>query len=334
MKKYGALMCALSFLFGAFFFCGGEAYGAEYKEFKLSNQFPPSHYISKGMVIFADNVKKYSGGSLQCKVFDSAQLYKDTEIVEALQDGLVESGLVPTNKWSGMIPAMDVFEVPFAFKDLPSIKKFLDGGAAKLLGAEFPSKGVVNLFWVDYGYVQFFNNKCPIKTPADMKGLTMRAFSGGDAETLLALGAAPTIMSSSEMYMALQRGTVDGATTGMPAAVSRKIFEVQKYMTLSNYACAQFVVQGNKKWWDTLSAKDKAAVTQAGRDTEAWIRGELAASELAALKTIKEAKVQVHELSDAEHKQFIAATAPVWQKFEDKAGDLGKRLIDIVRKTN
>src|SRR5512143_88730 len=72
-------------------------------EFRLSNQLPPSHHISKGLVLFAGKVKEYSKGAVEVKIFDSAQLFKDTEIVEGLQEGLVESGLVPVNKWSGMI---------------------------------------------------------------------------------------------------------------------------------------------------------------------------------------------------------------------------------------
>jgi len=160
-------------------------------EIKLSNQLPPSHHISKGLVVFSEKVAEYSGGDVTVRIFDSAQLFKDTEIVEALQDGLVEAGLVPVNKWSGMIPAADIFEMPFVFKDFESPKKFLNSGADKLLDGEFQKKGVKNLFWVDYGYIQFFNNKRPLKSPEDFKGLTMRTFSSGDAETLRALGAAP-----------------------------------------------------------------------------------------------------------------------------------------------
>ncbi|MDR3255750.1 MAG: DctP family TRAP transporter solute-binding subunit [Synergistaceae bacterium] len=300
-------------------------------EFKLSNQFPPSHHLSKGMIFFADKVNEYSGGKVKCKIFDSAQLYKDTEIVEALQDGVVEVGLVPTNKWSGMIPAIDVFEVPFIFSELPSIKKFLDAGASDLFNAEFSAKGVKDIFWVDYGYVQFFNSKRPLKTPNDFKGLSMRAFSSGDAAILAALGAAPTIMSSSEMYMALQRGTVDGATTGMPAAVSRKISEIQKYLTISNYSCAQFVVQGNLKWWNSLPDDEKDAITKAGRDTEAWVRDVIAESEAQALSDIKAAGLEIHTLTQDERDLFAKATASVWDEFAAKTGDLGKKLLDFAR---
>jgi C4-dicarboxylate-binding protein DctP len=263
------------------------------------------------------------------KIFDSAQLYKDTEIVEALQEGLVEAGLVPINKWSGMIPAADVFEVPFLYKDLSSLKKFLNAGAGDLLDKEFEKKGAKTLFWVDYGYIQFFNNKRPLAKPDDFKGLKMRTFSKGDADTLRALGAAPTVMSSSEMYMALQRGTVDGATTGMPAAVSRKVHEVSKYMTEANYTTAQFAVQGTLKWFAKLSAEQKDAVLKAGKYAEEWIRGVIAKEEDAAEQTIRKGGVQIHKLTADERPLFIKATEPVREAFAKKTGDLAKKLMEI-----
>jgi C4-dicarboxylate-binding protein DctP len=298
-------------------------------EIRLSNQLPPSHHISKGLVVFAQKVKEYSGGEVEVKVFDSAQLFKDTEIVEALQEGLVDSGLVPINKWSGMIPAADVFEMPFIFQDLSSTKKFIDAGAGELLDVEFQKKAVKTLFWVDYGYIQFFNNKHPLATPADFKGLKMRSFSSGDAETLRALGAAPTVMSSSEMYMALQRGTVDGATTGMPAAVSRKIMEVQKYMTEANYTTAQFAVQANLKKWQKIPKAQQEIILKAGKDAEAWIRGAIADSEKKARDVIVKAGVKIQTLTPENRKQFITATEPVRKNFADKTGPLAKKLMDI-----
>jgi len=308
--------------------CGASVASAK-TEFRLSNQLPPSHHISKGLVLFAAKVKEYSKGAVEVKIFDSAQLFKDTEIVEGLQEGLIESGLVPVNKWSGMIPAADVFEMPFIFKDLTSIKKFIDAGAGELLDKEFEKKTVKNLFWVDYGYIQFFNNKRPLTKPDDFKGLTMRSFSSGDADTLKALGAAPTVMSSSEMYMALQRGTVDGATTGMPAAVSRKIQEVQKFMTEANYTTAQFTVQASLKWWQKLPQDQRDAILKAGKDAEVWIRGAIAQSEDEAEKVIRKAGVQIHSLAPEARPLFIKSTEPVRQAFSSKSGELAKKLMEI-----
>jgi C4-dicarboxylate-binding protein DctP len=313
----------------AVFVASGSVVAWAKTEFRLSNQLPPSHHISKGLVLFAEKVKEYSKGAVEVKIFDSAQLYKDTEIVEALQEGLIETGLVPVNKWSGMISAADVFEMPFIYKDLTSNKKFIDAGAGDLLDKEFQKRSVKTLFWVDYGYIQFFNNKHPLTKPDDFKGLKMRSFSSGDADTLKALGAAPTVMSSSEMYMALQRGTVDGATTGMPAAVSRKLQEVQKFMTEANYTTAQFVVQANSKWWDKLPQDQRDAILKAGKDAEEWIRGAIAQSENEAKTVIRKAGVQIHELTPEARPLFIKATEPVRENFAKKSGDLAKRLMEI-----
>ncbi len=319
---------ALSLVAAVFVATGTAGAGAK-TEFRLSNQLPPSHHISKGIVLFAAKVKEYSKGAVEIKVFDSAQLYKDTEIVEALQDGLIESGLVPVNKWSGMIPAADVFEMPFIYKDLSSIKKFIEAGAGALLDKEFEKKTVKTLFWVDYGYIQFFNNERPLTKHEDFKGLKMRSFSSGDADTLKALGAAPTVMSSSEMYMALQRGTVDGATTGMPAAVSRKIQEVQKFMTEANYTTAQFVLQANLKWWEKLPQDQREAVLKAGKDAEEWIRGAIAQSEAEAEQVIRKAGAQIHQPTPEARALFIKATEPVRQTFANKTGELAKKLIEM-----
>jgi C4-dicarboxylate-binding protein DctP len=157
----------------------------------------------------------------------------------------------------------------------------------------------------------------------------MRSFSSGDADTLKALGAAPTVMSSAEMYMALQRGTVDGATTGMPAAVSRKVHEVQKFMTEANYTTAQFVVQANLKWWEKLPQDQRDAILKAGREAEEWIRGAIAQSEKDAEAVIRKAGMQIHQLTPEARPLFIKATEPVRQAFATKSGELAKKLIDL-----
>ncbi len=315
-----------------FFVAGGAAVAWAKTEIRLSNQLPPSHHISKGLAVFAEKVKTYSKGEIEVKVFDSAQLFKDTEIVEALQYGLVEIGLVPLNKWSGMIPATDIFEVPFIFRDLSSIKRFIDAGAGELLDEEFQKKKVKTLFWVDYGYVQFFNNKHPLTKPGDFKGLKMRTFSSGDADTLRALGASPTVMSSSEMYMAMQRGLVDGGTTGMPAAVSRKLMEVQKFVTQANYATPEHIVQANIDWWRELPQDQREIIAKAANDAEAWIRKVIVQSEAEAEKTLQKAGVQIYKLKPADHKVFIKATDPVQQVFVGKSGELGEKLLNLAKR--
>lgn len=301
--------------------------------FKLSNQFPPNHHVSAGLRVFVDKVKEYSKGEMDVQVYDAGSLYRDAEIIKAIRNGSVEVGLVPVNKWSGLVPAVDIFDVPFTFKDLSSFKIFLDE-AAPLFDQAFAKYGVKVLFWVDYGYVQFFNSRHPIKTPEDFKGLTIRSFSAGDAETMKALGAAPTIISSSEMYMSLQRGTIDGANTGMPAAVSRKVIEVQKYMTLSNYSAAEFLVQANLNWFNNLKKDQQEVVMKASRDAEEYIRKEVGNAEAKAEETVRKAGIEVYVLTTADRAVFAKATEVVRQDFLKKSGELGQKFVDIADKMN
>lgn len=305
------------------------AFGAE---FTVSNQLPPSHHISKAIHVFADKVVELSGGQLKVNVADSGSLYNDSQILEAVQDGLVEVGLVGTYKWGGMVPAADVFDLPFLFVDLSSPEKFLNAGAADILDAEFNKKGVKNLFWVDYGFIQMWNNEHPLHSPKDFEGLTMRSYSAGDSITLKALGAAPTLISSAEMYMAIQNGTVKGATTGMPAAVSRKIYEVCKYLTIANYSTAQFSVQANLDWWNGLDADSQKAILEAGKVAEKWLRGAVAESEGAAEKIVRDAGLEVNALTAEERAQMVAATKSVWDSYVARAGETGQKLVDLAHK--
>ena len=298
-------------------------------EFTVSNQFPPSHHISKTIHVFADKVAELTGGKTKVNVADSGALYSDAQILEAVQEGLVEVGLVGTYKWGGQVPAADVFDLPFLFPDLSSPKKFLDAGANDILDAEFNKKGVKNLFWCDYGFIQMWNNVHPLHTPKDFEGLTMRSYSAGDSITLKALGAAPTLISSAEMYMAIQQGTVKGATTGMPAAVSRKIYEVSKYLTIANYSTAQFSVQANLEWWNDQDEETKKAIMEAGKVAEQYLRDAVAASEGAAEKTVRDAGLQVNTLTAEERAQMIEATKSVWDKYLERAGEIGQKLVAI-----
>jgi C4-dicarboxylate-binding protein DctP len=321
----------LALVCGAFLFQASAADAA--MSFKMSNQCPPSPPISAGIRVFAEKVKEYSKGEMEVQVYEAGSLYRDSDIVKAVRSGSVETGLVPVNKWSGILPAVDIFDTPFVFKDLASLVKFLEE-AGPLMDEAFAKYGTKLLFWADYGWIQFWNSKRPLKSPDDFKGLTLRSYSAGDAETLKALGAAPTIISSSELYMSLQRGTIDGTTTGMPAAVSRKVIEVTTYLTIANYATAQFMVQANSKWFNGLKAEQQAIIMQASQDAEQHIRAAVQQSENEAEAAVRKAGLEVYIITPEERAVFFKATESVRQDYVKKSGDLGKTLIDIAAKAS
>ena len=301
---------------------------------RLSNQLPPSHFLSKAMDLYAEKVEEYSGGTETVQVFHSGQLFQDTGIVDAVQDGLVELALLPVNKWVGMLPAVDIFEMPFLFTDTAALHRFLNGGGADVLDEEFQKLDVKVMFWVDYGTVHFFNNTRPLIEPKDFEGLKIRTFSKASAETVEALGGSPAIISSAEMYMALQRGTVDGAATGTPAAVSRKVFEVQKYMSAVGFNTAEFVVQANLEWWQGLSPEAQQAHIKASNEVSAYISQVVAEEEAKALEVVRSAGVEVTVPTSEQIKVLKSATASVRDAFAKESGEVGNKLLEINNKVN
>ncbi len=307
-----------------------QAFGAA----RLSNQMPPTHFLSKAMDLYAEKVAEYSGGKETVQVFHSGQLYQDTTVVEAVQDGLVELALLPANKWAGMLPAIDIFEMPFVFKDQNALHRFLDEGGAALLDDEFKKLNVKVMFWADYGDVHIFNNKRALLAPEDFKGVKIRTFGKASTQAIEALGGSPTMISSAEMYMALQRGTVDGAVTGVPAAVSRKVYEVQKHMTVAGLSAVEFVLQANLDWWNNLSPEAKEAHLRASKEVSAFISRSVAEEEAKALETVKAAGLQISVPTPEQRAVLQKATAPVLEAFAKTSGEVGKKLLEITTKAN
>lgn len=212
---------------------------------KLAHGLPVNHHLARGMESFAKKVAEKSQGKIQIDIYPAGQLHNDKSMNEAIMTGGIDLGLNSTAMWASVIPAMEIFDVPFLFPSYDRIKKALDSGVGEKLSKEMEKKGAKALIWADYGFVQFANNKRPIKKPADFKGLKLRGYGELPSETIKALGAAPVTMSSSEVYMAIQRGTIDGQTSGTTAMFDRKMFEVTKYLTITNHAFPEFMVAIN-----------------------------------------------------------------------------------------
>ena len=166
---------------------------------------------------------------------------------DAIMTGGVDMGLNTVGRWATIIPAMEVFDVPFVFPGYEKVDSAIDGGMGKILEEEMAKKHVKVVYWADYGFVQYANNKKPIKKPEDFKGLKIRGYSELASETIKALGASPVTMGAGEVYMALQRGTIDGQSSGAPAMRDRKMYEVTKFLTVTNHASPEFVVAMNDK---------------------------------------------------------------------------------------
>ena len=270
-----------------------------------------------------------SKGSVTIQIYPAGQLYNDKNMNDAIISGGIDMGLNTVGRWATIVPAMDIFDVPFIFPSYEKVDKAIDSGLGEKLGAELLKKGVRPLIWADYGFVQYANNKKLVKTPADFDGLKIRGYSKYSAETIKAMGASSVTMGSSEVYMGIQRGTIDGQTSGTTAMRDRKMYEVHKYLTVTNPASPEFIVAINEKSYSKLNADQKKALDAAALEVRNMIRANAKAEDLKALADLKAKGMEVYEVPENELQAWRDATKPVWDLFIKENGKFGQELIDI-----
>ena len=310
--------------------CGGGDKKAEEKvTLKMATALPSSHPLVKAMDVLKDKANEKSKGSVTIQIYPAGQLYNDKNMNDAIISGGIDMGLNTVGRWATIVPAMDIFDVPFIFPSYEKVDKAIDSGLGEKLGNELMKKGVRPLIWADYGFVQYANNKKLVKTPAEFDGLKIRGYSKYSAETIKAMGASSVTMGSSEVYMGIQRGTIDGQTSGTTAMRDRKMYEVHKYLTLTNHASPEFIVAINEKSYSKLNANQKKALDAAAIEVRDMIRANAKAEDLKALADLKAKGMEVYEVPENELQAWRDATKPVWDLFIKENGKFGQELIDI-----
>ena len=310
--------------------CGGREKKADQKvTLKMATALPSSHPLVKAMDTLKAKANEKSKGSVTIQIYPAGQLYNDKNMNDAIISGGIDMGLNTVGRWATIVPAMDIFDVPFIFPSYEKVDKAIDSGLGEKLGAELLKKGVRPLIWADYGFVQYANNKKLVKTPADFDGLKIRGYSKYSAETIKAMGASSVTMGSSEVYMGIQRGTIDGQTSGTTAMRDRKMYEVHKYLTVTNHASPEFIVAINEKSYSKLNADQKKALDAAALEVRDMIRANAKAEDLKALADLKAKGMEVYEVPENELQAWRDATKPVWDLFIKENGKFGQELIDI-----
>ena len=157
MKKItaAALIAAMALVGG----CGGsgdkKAADGGAVELKMATALPSSHPLVKAMENLKEKAAAKSGGTVKISIYPAGQLYNDKNMNDAIMSGGIDMGLNTVGRWASIVPAMDVFDVPFLFPSYEKVDHAIDNGLGEKLGAQLEKKGVLPLIWADYGFVQF-----------------------------------------------------------------------------------------------------------------------------------------------------------------------------------
>src|SRR5271154_6372107 len=231
----------------------GAAWGQTPIVIKFSHVVAPD--TPKGMAAerFKQLAEERTGGRVHVEIYPNSQLYKDGEELEALQLGSVQMLAPSTSKFGPLgLPEFEVFDLPYIFPDRAVLRRVVDGEIGKNLLQRLETKGIVGLAYWDNGFKVMSANR-PLHRVADFRGLKMRIKSSKvlDAQ-MRALGASPQVMAFSEVYQALQTGVVDGTENPPSTLYTQKMYEVQKYLTISDHGYLGYAVIVNKPFWDGL----------------------------------------------------------------------------------
>ena len=270
-------------------------------------------------------------GAVKVEVYPNSQLYKDKEEMEALQMGSVQMLAPSLAKFAPLgVKEFELFDLPFIFDNYKELHAVTGGPVGKKLLKMLEVKGVLGLAYWDNGFKVMSANK-PLRVPADFKGLKMRIQSSKilDAQ-MRALGAIPQVMAFSEVYQALQTGVVDGTENPPSNLYTQKMYEVQKYVTLSDHGYLGYAVIVNKKFWEGLPADIRTQLESAMADATTFandIAKKKNEQDMAAVKA--SGKTEVITLSPQERAEWKQALNKV---HTEMAGRIGADLIKEVYK--
>ncbi len=300
---------------------------------RISLQLPLKSHLGQNLKMFKEEVEAKSNGDIAVEIYDSAQLYKDKEVPQAVGSGAIEAGVASLTRYVGDIPMVDVFYQPFLFDSEGKVRKAVAPGSAIRgpIDEAIKDTGSTVLWWQAYGGAVMLSNGGPIATPEDMAGKKVRVFSKTLGDFTTAAGGAPTIISGSEQYLAYQRGTVDVGMTGVSGVQSRSLWEVMDTITVTNHADIEFIVVTNTDWWNGLPQAHKDIISAAARNAENAVRDEMSAIEGRAYAAAKENGMTIYTPSADEIAQWKAVSQPVYDAFLEKTGDAGKAMLDAAQ---
>jgi len=294
----------------------GTSHAAE-KVIKLGHVLDTKHPYHIGSEYFAKRVKELTKGRLEVQVYPSSQLGNERELVEALQIGTVEAAAITTAVTSRFVKELEIFNLPFLFRDFEHLYKVADSPFGEELNAAALKKGLRILGWWAGGSRSIYARK-PISDLASMKGLKIRTMETPlIIATWKALGLIPTPIPFSEVYTALQQGVVDAGEGNVISYQSMKFDEVAPYLSHIKYLITVELLLISEQYFKSLPPDLQSAVLQAGKDSVAVERkaNEDAENKVVELLKAKNRTVVVPDLGP-----FMKAVQPVYEQYGKSIG--------------
>jgi len=292
-----------------------------------------THPAGYPTVVAVENMGKKleaaTNGRIKMQMFPGAVLGQEKETVEQTQLGAIQIARISLGVVGPVVPDVNVFNMPFVFRDVNHMRKVIDGPIGDELlkkVTESPAK-LVGLGWMDGGSRSLYTKK-PVRTPADLAGQKVRMMGNPlFVDTMNAMGGNGIAMAYGEVFTALQTGVLDGAENNPPSYFTANHYNTPaKYYAQTNHLIIPEIFVMSKVAWDKLSKDDQALVMKVSREAQLDQRALWDKSVADYSSKLKAAGIQ---FIDVDQKLFFDATAPVRAKYGAQFADLMKRIGDV-----
>lgn len=274
-----------------------------------------------------DMVEKDSDGRIKFQYSYSGSLFPPPQLVEAVGRGIGDIGNGPT-AFARKVPALNIFSVYGSYRvgEWPEIEKAVE----KTLDKIFVEQGVHLLMSWDSGSTLFDHKTKFLKSPEDWKGQKIRVPGRWLALVGEKWGASPMFMAPPELYLALQRGVIDGCMLPWHITDSFKIYEVAPFITHANFSNSLAIMPMNLKKWESLTKEDQAIFDKAIAYLRPW-HDQNQKKEFAEIREdLKSKGVKIYDLTAAEMAEYLKEPFAQWSEVRKESGPLGNELADIL----
>lgn len=279
---------------------------------------------------FKELVGERSGGAISVEIFPNATLGDERTLLEGMQIGTVDMGVITNGPVSNFLEDMAVFELPFLFPSAEKAYEVLDGPIGQELLDRLSEVNLKGLAYAERGFRNLTNSERPVRSPEDIDGLKIRVMENPVyIDTFRELGADAIPMAWTEALTAMQQGTIDGQENPVGVVYSFKLNETQTNMTMTRHSYAPAIFVMGMPVWQKLSPEAQEIVVQAAQDAAEYERALNAEQQSEQLQALRDSGMEI--VDDADLSAFSEAVAPVYEKYGAKFGDYLTRIQSALK---
>ena len=332
MKRRDVLrLTTAAFASGALGASGFPALAQAKMVLKATDVHPLGYPTVEAVVRMGKKLEEATQGRLSIQMYPSMQLGGEKEMIEQAQVGALAIARISVGPMGPIVPELNVFNLPFMFRDSSHMEKVIDGDIGRELLkklSEHPTAGLVGLCWMNAGSRNVYNSKRPIKQVEDLKGLKIRMMGNPVfVDTMNALGGNGVAMGFDQLINAMQTGVVDGAENNEPSYATGQHYRYAKYYSNTGHLIIPEILVFSKRTFQSLPKDDQALILKLAGEAQQEQRTLWYEMEKKSIEDMKKAGVEIVDVAD--RKPFQAAVKPVWDKYGTLLGPLIQRIQDV-----